>query len=149
LDFIIFGENPMRAGPRTKRRSGAATVELALVLPLFFMVVFSLIDVSRLGMVAQLLAGAAREGGRVAVVPGSTQPDVQARVNAFLSGSGVPTVTSSNLTITPSTWTTASSGTAITVSISVPFSHVSWFGTPYIFGSTTLNASATFSSENP
>jgi Flp pilus assembly protein TadG len=139
----------MRVSPRTKSRSDAATVELALILPLFFALIFSLIDASRLGMVAQLLAGAAREGCRVAVVPGNAQSDVLARINAFLSGSGVPTVTSSNLTVTPSTWATTSSGTAITVTIQVPFSQVSWFGTPYIFGSTTLKASARFSSENP
>jgi hypothetical protein len=97
-------------------------------------------------MVAQLLTGAAREGCRVAVLPGSTQSDVQNRVTSFLSGSGVPTPTP---TVTPTGWTTASSGTAITVTVSVPFNQVSWFGNPYLFQSITLSGSATFSSENP
>ena len=136
----------MRIRPRAKRRSGAAAVEAAVVLPVFLTVVFGMIDVSRLGMVAQLIAGAAREGCRVAVLPGSAQADVQARVTSFLSGSGIPTVTPN---VSPSTWTSATGGTAITVSLSVPFNKVSWMGTPYLFGSTTLSASATFSSENP
>lgn len=139
-----------RFARRLRRRSGASAVELALVAPVFVALVMGQIESSRLGMVAQLLTTAAREGCRVAVINGSTQDSVQSRVNAVLSGSGIsvgtvtPTCTSSIYT-----WDTAPLGTPISVSLSVPYSQVSWLGTPFYFGNATVSASATMSSERP
>lgn len=132
-----------RSGRR--RRSGAAAVEMALLLPVFFTLTFAQIETARMGQVTQLLSVAARQGVRVAVVPGKTQADVQTAVNNVLSGTGVSVGT---VTPSPSTWQTDAGGTQITVSVSVPYSQVSWT-TPMFFGSTTLRASATMSSERP
>jgi hypothetical protein len=57
-------------------------------------------------------------------------------------------------TVTPScpspyTWTTAPGGTAITVSMSVTYSQVSWLQLSAFFGNPTISASATMSSERP
>jgi Flp pilus assembly protein TadG len=119
---------------------------MALVAPVFVALLMGQLESSRLGMVAQLLSNAAREGCRVAVVPGSAQTDVQARITAVLSGSGI---TVGTVTPTPSNWQTATSGTPITVSLSVPYSQVSWLGTPFFLNGATVSASATLSSENP
>lgn len=135
----------MRVRMKGKRRSGAALVELALVIPLFLTLVFGMMEMARLGMVAQQLTGAAREGCRVAVLPGKTASDVSARVNAYLSGVGLPSVTP---TVTPSNWTTVSAGTPITVSLSMPYSSVRLFGSVFPQPTNVL-ASATFSSEKP
>jgi Flp pilus assembly protein TadG len=61
--------------PETNRR-GAATVETALVLPIFFMVLLGMVEVGRAFMVSQLLTNAAREGARVAIMTNSTNTEV-------------------------------------------------------------------------
>jgi Flp pilus assembly protein TadG len=122
---------------------------LALVAPVFMALVMGQLETSRLGMVSQLLTTAAREGCRVAVLQGSTSDTVNNRITAVLTGSGI-----SLSTVTPTcpsgyTWNTAPMGTPITVSLSVPYSQVSWLGTPFFLKNATVSASATLSSENP
>jgi len=129
-----------------KQPSGAAVVEMAFVLPLFISLVFGMIEAARLGMAAQLLNTAARDGCRVAVLNQMTQADVQAHVDAVLSGSGISAGT---VTPTPSDWMTAPNATAITVSLSVPYSQISWLPSPRFLGGATVSASATMSSERP
>ena len=46
-------------------------------------------------------------------------------------------------------WATASGGTAITVTLRVSYSSVSWLPTPYYLSSANIAASATMSSERP
>src|SRR5947209_433706 len=134
----------------SRKRSGTSAVELALVAPVFVALVMGQLESSRLGMVSQLITTAAREGCRVAVINGSTQTDVQNRVTAVLAGSGI-----SVGTVTPTcpgtsyTWNNAPMGTPITVSLSVPYSQVSWLGTPFFLANAIVSASATLSSENP
>src|SRR5207249_2555141 len=112
---------------------GASAVEMALISPLLVALILGQIEMSRLGMVAQLLTTAARDGCRVAVISGSAQADVQNRVNAVLSGSGISVGT---VTPSPANWATAAGGTAITVSLSVPYTSVSWLGTPLFLKNT-------------
>jgi Flp pilus assembly protein TadG len=139
----------MKADTGRRRRSGASAVEFALVAPVFVALMMGQLESSRLGMVAQLLTTAAREGCRVAVIPGNTQTDVQARVNAVLSGSGISVGTVTPTCPTPYTWTTAPQGTPITISLSVPYSQVSWIGSPFFLTKAVVSAAATMSSENP
>lgn len=140
----------MRVQRRFEQRSGVSAVEMAVVAPIFIALVMGQIEMSRLGMVAQLLTTAAREGCRVAVVPGSTQTDVQNRVQAVLSGSGIPVGTVTPTCPSPYSCDTAPAGWPITVSLSVPYRQVSWLGTPFYLGNNTnVSASATLSSENP
>ena len=65
-------------------RHGAAAVETALVLPLFFLVVFGIIEFGRAFMVAQLLTNAAREGARTAITAGSTNTAVIDKVKSLV-----------------------------------------------------------------
>jgi Flp pilus assembly protein TadG len=58
-----------RAGCPTKR--GQALVEFALVAPVFFLIVFAIIDFGRYVYYVQVLNNAAREGARYAIVHGS------------------------------------------------------------------------------
>jgi len=135
---------------RRTRRRGASAVEMALVAPVLVTLLLGMIEAARLGMVAQLLTTAAREGCRVAVLDGMTQADVQSRINSVLSGSGIsvgtvtPTCPSSSYT-----WTSAPSGTAVTVSLSVPYNQVTWLKVPGFFSDVTISAAATMSSQHP
>jgi Flp pilus assembly protein TadG len=122
---------------------------MALVTPVFLTLVLAMIEASRLGMVAQLVTTAAREGCRVAVLNGSAQTDVQNRIDTVLTGSGIPVGTVTPTCPSPYTWTTAPSGTPITVSLSVPYNQVSWLRVAVFLNGATISASATMSSERP
>ena len=69
-------------------------------------------------MANQLLTDAAREGARVAVIPGNTTTDVTTTVQNLLNSGGITTYT---LTITPSDTTTTNLGDPVTVAVSTPF----------------------------
>lgn len=129
-----------------RRRSGAAAVEMAFMLPVFCTLAFAQLEASRLGQVTQMLTIAARQGARVAVIAGKTQSDVQTAVNAVLNNTGISVGT---VTPSPSTWQTDANGTAITVTVSVNYNSVSWMNPPMFFSGTTLTGRATMSSERP
>ncbi len=133
----------MRLRRASRRCRGTSAVEMALIAPLLIALIMGQLESSRLGMVAQLLTTAAREGCRVAVINGNTQAKVQARVDAVLAGSGI-----SVGTVTPTSgWETATTGTPITISFSIPYSQVSWLPTPYYLKTATVKASATMNRE--
>src|SRR5262249_28759253 len=131
-------------GKRARPRRGALATEFAFGLPLFLLLILSVIEMSRLGMAYNLLALAAREGCRVAVIPGNTQTDGEAAAQRILNGGGI---TSYN---TPQwTWGNGQSslagtqlGDAVTLTLSVPFRNISWLPTPPFPGSATPNATA-------
>lgn len=139
----------MRQLGMNHRCRGAAIVEMAFVLPLFIALIFAQIESARLGMVSQMLTTAAREGCRVAVVNGNTNSDVTNRVNTILTSAGMSNVT---MTQVPADCTTVHAGdspNSITVTLSVPYSRVSWLPVPYFLTTATITASATLSSERP
>lgn len=87
----------------SEHRRGAAVVEFALVVPLFFMLVFGIIEFGQGFMVSQLINSAAREGARVAITPGSTNAEVQQTVLDVIertSGTAADNVTVT-ITVTP------------------------------------------------
>lgn len=130
---------------RRIERSGAAAVEMAIILPLFLTLVLGTIEASRMGMVSQLLHVAAREGCRTAVLPGQTEAAVLGRIESALAGTGItPRVTISSPN---GSWLSVEAPAPITVQLSVPFKDVSWLGDPFAFKETTVVASATMSSE--
>jgi hypothetical protein len=61
-----------RSADRSRaRRRGQATAEFALVAPIFFFMLFAIIDFGRYMYYVQILNNAAREGARYAIVNGS------------------------------------------------------------------------------
>ena len=69
---------------RVRSESGAELVEFALVLPVLLLVFGGIVDFGLLLQRQQVVTNAAREGARLAVLPGYTDPDVRARVTAFV-----------------------------------------------------------------
>jgi Flp pilus assembly protein TadG len=136
----------MRVRNTPKRsRCGAAVAELALVLPIFIMLVMGQIESARLGMVAQLLTNAARDACRVAAIQGSTAANVESQISGDLAGAGLsmPPV---SYTVT-SGFDTASFGTPITVKISVNYRDVSWLPSPYFLKTAVVTGTATMIKE--
>jgi len=124
-----------------RNRQGAAAVEFAIVAPVFFLLVFGMVEYGRMIMVQQVITNAAREGARVGVLDGSTYTDVQTAVNNYLTASKIST-TASTISCSPNPPSSQTTGNPVTVTVSIPFNKVSWLPTPLYLGSTTLSASA-------
>lgn len=72
--------------PATRsRRDGAAVVEMALVLPVFLLIVMGIVEFGRAMMVGQLLTNGARHGARRAIIEGSTNSAVETEITDFLT----------------------------------------------------------------
>ena len=68
---------------------GAELIEFALVFPLLLLVVVGIMDFGLLFQRYETVTNAAREGARIAVLPGYAQADVKARVAQYLAASGL------------------------------------------------------------
>src|SRR4029078_3708910 len=113
-------------GGRLVRRGVAAT-EFAIVAPVFFLMVIGFIEFGPALMVQQVLINASRVGARMASTTAATTSGVQTAVQTYTSNVAVPGVP---VAVTPNP-ATATAGTAITVTASVPYSSVSWLASPW------------------
>jgi Flp pilus assembly protein TadG len=135
-----------------RARRGAAMVEMALVMPLFFMVVLGIMEFGRAMMVSNLVTNAAREGARMAVIDGSSNSDVTNSINTFLNQSTGVSAADVTTTIT----VTAAAGNPspgnevgnarmrdlITVKVQVPFNSVMLIPGKYLAGKQLVGQSA-------
>jgi len=76
---------------RLRSQRGAELIEFALVLPLLLMIVLGIVDFGFLFQRLEVVTNAAREGARMAVLPGYSTADVQNRVLAYIQTGGLPT----------------------------------------------------------
>ena len=97
-----------------------------------------MIEYGRMVMVYQVLTNASREGARVAVLDGATKASVTSQVNTYLSNG---TITGATVDVMPDPLTTAKYGDPVTVTVSIPFSQVSWLPSPMYLGGKTLTSS--------
>lgn len=132
-----------RQGGKQKRR-GIAAVEMAVVSPLFFMLIFGMIEFGCAMLAQQAITNAAREGARIAVLPDGTRDRVDVYARSVLRAAGVDpasaTITIANeagSTLDPAT---ATYGDVIMVRVSIPFSQVSWVPVPRYLGDTILSS---------
>lgn len=101
-------------------------VETVLTLPLLLLLSVSVYEFGRAFQHWQVLTNAAREGARIAVLPGTTDDAVQARVQSYIEagrlivpeGLGVNIVHNDEISIGPDADDTAM---ASTVSVNYPF----------------------------
>jgi Flp pilus assembly protein TadG len=124
-------------------------VEFAVVAPVFFLMILGMIEIGRAIMVQQIITNASREGARLAVLPGSTVADVNTRVQEILTAS---TITGATVQILDEQGAvtnpeTAQYGDVINVTITVPFSDVSWLPTSKYLSGKTLSASTVMRTE--
>ena len=131
-------------GSFRKNRRGAAVVEFALVVPVFILLVFGMVEFGRAVMVQQVLVNASREGARLAVLDGSTVAEVESRIDGYLAASTIDgaTIEYEVNGVIVGNPDVAQFGDAVTVRISVPFDSVSWLPVPQYIGGTTLTASS-------
>lgn len=120
-------------------RTAASVVEFAIVAPLFFLLIFGMIEYGRMVMVQQVITNASREGARRAVLEGAITGEVVQAVEDFLN-SGAVSAQAAEITVTPDPPASAGHGQPVSVSVSIPFSDVSWLPSPMYLGGTTLEA---------
>lgn len=83
---------------------GAEVVEFALVLPLVLLLLVGIVDFGLLFQQYQTITNAAREGARLAVLPGYGAADIEARVAHYTAASGItpaPEVSVQTVVIVP------------------------------------------------
>jgi Flp pilus assembly protein TadG len=74
---------------RVAGQRGQALIETALTLPIVLVISISIFEFGRALQVWQLLTNAAREGARVAVLPGSTPDVVKQRALDYMAAGGL------------------------------------------------------------
>jgi Flp pilus assembly protein TadG len=114
-------------------------VEFAALAPFLFLVIFGIIEFGRAMMVAEVLNTAARSGCRVGVLTGSTNTDVNTAVTNSLTGvpAQAPTILVNGNQANVST---AVTGDAVTVKVSMAYSKVSWLPLNTFLGNVTLSS---------
>ena len=122
-----------------RNRRGAAAVEFAVVSPVLFLLIFGMIEYGRMVMVQQVITNAAREGARKGVLDGTTNSDVTTVVSNYLTSASISGATT---TVTPTNPSNATYGGTVTVTVSVPYSKVSWLPHNFWLGSKTLTATS-------
>jgi Flp pilus assembly protein TadG len=98
-----------------RRDDGAALIEAAFVLPLLLFISVAIIEFGRAFQTWQIVTNAAREGARVAVLPGMSDDAIKTRVNDYLK-LGIDNPASAQIAINRTT--TVSLGGAATASAS-------------------------------
>lgn len=100
-----------------------ATLEFAMVLPILLLVLFGILEFGRIMTVSHVLTAAARDGARIAVLPGADNSQVLAAVNNQLSQAGI---SYDSYEFTPSDVSTASRDDPVTIRISINYESIAW-----------------------
>jgi Flp pilus assembly protein TadG len=123
--------------PVTHQRQGATTVELAVVLPVFLLVIFAFFELGHALMIDSIAENAAYEGARRGVVPGATQETAQKAAEDIATASSLR---AANVEVETVTLNSRVSG--IRVTVNAPMSENGIFLGSF-FGNKTVSRSAT------
>jgi Flp pilus assembly protein TadG len=105
---------------RIRSERGNAMIETAITLPLLLLVSVSIFEFGRAYQTWEVMTNAAREGARIAVLDGTTDADIRARVNQYLGIGGLTAQPDGNILVSRTVALTPGS-TASQVQINYPF----------------------------
>ena len=142
----------VRPTPSSACRSGAAAVELAMVTPIFLLLLSGIIEFGQVFRIEHSLSNAARRGARAATVDGVTTEQVESKVIdhciALMNVSQEDITVTTMLNSDESTNIgSATSGDEITVKVSVPYSRVGLGFFASMLFNTVLHSSCTMERE--
>jgi Flp pilus assembly protein TadG len=139
-------DRALRAPSRDDKaaRRGASVVEMALVVPIIFLVVFTCIEFGRLLMVVHGLEAAAREGCRTAIAWDATAQTVEDIVEERMATFGIQNYT---LTLDPTSPSTACQWAPVSVRITTSYNNVSWLPAPKFLSGITFSGTCTLPQE--
>lgn len=126
-------QNPTR---NFSLRRGALTVEMALCVPILFLLLLGTLEFARMNMLRNSIDNAAYEGARRGVVPGAQASDCVAAANRVLTAVRAQSAT---VTVTPAT--ISDTTTQVSVIVSVPMAQNSWGPARFLSGATLRSVS--------
>lgn len=133
----------------SRRRNGATTVELAVVAPVMFLLIFGLFEFTRMVWIQQAITNAAREGGRKAVLATtSSKNDVDAEVRQYLIGTitSPSNVNKVRITMTPANISGLPPHEPITTRVAVSYSDVAFYA-PMFLSNAEIHGTVTMERE--
>ncbi|HUE89114.1 MAG TPA: TadE family protein [Vicinamibacterales bacterium] len=104
-----------------RRERGAALLETALVMPIVLLVAVGIFEFGRAYQHWQVLTNAAREGARVAVLPGADVGTITARVKSYMNSGQLSKADSATVAVTPVTLDLGGGATAAASSVAVNY----------------------------
>ncbi|HKC58027.1 MAG TPA: TadE/TadG family type IV pilus assembly protein [Vicinamibacterales bacterium] len=105
---------------------GAALLEMALTLPMMLLIASGIFEFGRAYQTWQIITNAAREGARIAVLPGTTDSMVTDRVKTYMSDGQLSDSAAATVAIQRNATIAMGAGTATAsrITISYPFTFV-------------------------
>ena len=143
-------------------RRGAAVLEMAVIAPVLFALIFGIIEFGRVLMVAQMATNGSREGARYAAQSGYTTAEVESYTRQFLQSAGVSAGGVKSVTIqyfvppehplymsenggwvTTSNLSAVTAGTPVKLTVDIDYDKVTWLPGGFIVGKNTTLRGAT------
>jgi Flp pilus assembly protein TadG len=103
----------VRPTQRFRSEKGAELIEFALAVPLLLFIIMGLVDFGFMFQRYEVVTNAAREGARIAVLPGYANGDVEARVRSYMTEGGVANSTANSTVATTNVPIAAGAGPAM------------------------------------
>lgn len=128
--------------PSVKR--GVALVEVAITLLLLLLLTFALMEYGWLFLKIHQVSDAARQGARLAILPDSTDADVENRVKSAMTAAGLG-ASGYTITLTPAT----NVGDPVSVDIDVLYSKIALTQVPLVPVPVHIHASVCMAKEGP
>lgn len=113
----------MTTRSRFRSERGAALVEAAVTIPILLLISVSIFEFGRAYQTWEVLTNAAREGARLAVIQGSTDADVVARVRSYMTDGQLQGAATATVTVTRNVALTGPD-TASRVEVDYPFQFI-------------------------
>ncbi len=106
-----------------REQKGTALLETALTLPLLLLISVGIFEFGRAYQTWQILTNAAREGARIAVLPGTSPANVTTRVRQYMGDGDLPNAASAPVVVDSTATITVNSAAvpAARVTINYPF----------------------------
>lgn len=124
------------------KRQGAVSVEMAITLPLLFLVVLTSVEFGRMNVIRHTIDNAAYEAARKAIVPGVAAADAEREARRIMDIVGAQGV---NVQITPPVLEIDTP--QVNVDVSVDFGQ-NGFLTPFFFAGKRISGSVTMRRED-
>ncbi|MCA9135181.1 MAG: pilus assembly protein [Planctomycetales bacterium] len=134
---------PLQRPRNSRQRNGAAMVEFALCLPVFFLIAMGTIETCRMIYLRQSIKIAAYECARLGIMPEVTPPDIQDQCDVILLGRNIANYQILNQ---PSDPATLQYGELFTVTVEAPAGQNALVGS-WLYGDKTLSESVSIMME--
>ena len=126
-------KNALSARRRLMGESGSQLLEFAMVLPILLMIIAAIAEFGVMFRTNSVVANAAREGARIAAIPGNDQNNYEtarARIAETLAEGGL--AGGRVITITPENVTIAAATNGAGVRVTVAYTHTTLFMGPIV-----------------